>query len=164
MVYFAYPLENSSKQYEDIRTFFSYFPYVDEEIIVATICLETMLGDTAVVVHPDDKRYKHLDGKYVQHPFLSRRLPILADTMIDPSFGSGTVKRQLLDDLKKRGLYRDLKEHEMILPICSRSKDIIESLLKPQWYVNCKTIAQRSIDAVRSKELKILPNLFGIND
>jgi valyl-tRNA synthetase len=48
----------------------------------------------------------------------------------------------------------------MILPICSRSKDIIEPILKPQWYVNCKNMAQRSIDAVRSKELKILPEAF----
>src|SRR5690349_3020759 len=51
-----------------------------------------MLGDTAVVVHPNDERYKHLYGKYVQHPFLPRRLPILTDTMVDPKFGSGAVK------------------------------------------------------------------------
>lgn len=182
------------------------FVFLDEEIIVATTRLETMLGDTAVVVHPDDERYKHLHGKFVQHPFLPRRLPILTDTMVDPNFGSGAVKvtpahdpndfecgrrlnlqfitcinddgsmssecgpyagkprfevrRQLLTDLKERGLYRDCKENEMIIPICSRSKDIIEPLLKPQWYVNCKNMAQRSIDAVRSKELKILPTIF----
>ena len=165
-----------------------------------------MLGDTAVVVHPDDERYKPFHGKYVQHPFLARRLPILADTMVDPSFGSGAVKvtpahdpndfdcgrrlnlefitcinddgtmsaecgayagkprfqvrQQLLEDLKARGLYRDSKENSMVLPVCSRSKDIIEPLLKPQWYVNCKSMAERSIQAVRSQQLKILPVIF----
>ena len=62
--------------------------------------------------------------------------------------------------MKQRGLYRDSKEQEMTLPICSRSKDVIEPLLKPQWYVDCKNMAQRSINAVKSKELKILPTIF----
>ena len=67
--------------------------YVEEEIIVATTLLEAMLGDTVVVViHPADERYKHLHGKYAQHPFLPRRLPRLTYTMADPSFGSDAVK------------------------------------------------------------------------
>ncbi|CAF3052895.1 unnamed protein product, partial [Rotaria sp. Silwood2] len=155
LIYFAYPVENSN-----------------EKIIVATTRLETMLGGTAIIVHPDDQRYKHLQDKYVQHPFVSRRLPILTDTTVDPTFGFGAVKvtpvhdqndfeygrrlslqfitcinddglmssecglysgnprfevrQQLLNDLKQRDLYYDSKENEMILPICSHSKDIIE--------------------------------------
>jgi valyl-tRNA synthetase len=70
------------------------------------------------------------------------------------------VRQQLLNDLKECGLYHDSKEHEMTLSICSQSKDIIEPLLKPQWYVKCKIMAQRSIDAVRSKKLKISPETF----
>lgn len=48
-----------------------------------------MLGDTAVAVHPDDTRYKHLHGKFVQHPFFSRKLPIICDSFVDMSFGTG---------------------------------------------------------------------------
>ncbi|HVV86355.1 MAG TPA: valine--tRNA ligase [Kofleriaceae bacterium] len=62
------------------------------EIIVATTRPETMLGDTAVAVHPDDARYQHLVGKEVDLPLTGRRIPIVADTFVDPSFGSGAVK------------------------------------------------------------------------
>merc|ERR1719419_1911500 len=66
----------------------------DEEIVVATTRLETMLGDTAVAVHPDDARYQHLVGKHVVHPFAAdRRMPIIADPiLVDMSFGTGVVK------------------------------------------------------------------------
>ena len=63
-----------------------------ERIVVATTRPETMLGDTAVAVHPDDMRYKHLHGKLIQHPFIDRKLPIIADTEVDMSFGTGAVK------------------------------------------------------------------------
>lgn len=63
------------------------------EIVVSTTRPETMLGDTAVAVHPDDPRYKHLVGKFVKHPFLDRRIPIIADAvLVDPKFGTGAVK------------------------------------------------------------------------
>ncbi len=66
---------------------------LDEEIVVATTRPETMLGDTAIAVHPDDERYKHLHGKHVHHPFFpGRAIPIIADTMVDPAFGTGAVK------------------------------------------------------------------------
>ena len=66
---------------------------VDEKIIVATTRLETMLGDTAVAVHPDDPRYKHLHGKYVIHPINHRRIPIICDPiLVDMNFGTGAVK------------------------------------------------------------------------
>lgn len=64
----------------------------DEEIIVATTRIETMLGDTAVAVHPQDDRYKHLHGKFVVHPFSTRRLPIVCDEFVDMAFGTGAVK------------------------------------------------------------------------
>lgn len=63
------------------------------EIVVATTRPETMLGDTAVAVHPDDDRYKHLHGKYVVHPFNGRKIPIICDAiLVDPEFGTGAVK------------------------------------------------------------------------
>jgi valyl-tRNA synthetase len=61
-------------------------------IEVATTRPETMLGDTAVAVHPDDERYKHLIGKTVILPIVGREIPIVADEYVDPEFGSGAVK------------------------------------------------------------------------
>lgn len=62
---------------------------LDEEVIVATTRIETMLGDTAVAVHPADSRYQHLKGKMVQHPFCDRKMPIVFDDFVDMSFGTG---------------------------------------------------------------------------
>jgi len=64
----------------------------DEAIVVATTRAETMLGDTAVAVHPDDGRYAHLLGRRVELPLTGRRIPIVADAHVDPEFGSGAVK------------------------------------------------------------------------
>jgi valyl-tRNA synthetase len=63
------------------------------EIVVATTRPETMLGDSAVAVHPDDPRYKGLHGKRIKHPFVDRTFPIIADAiLVDPKFGTGAVK------------------------------------------------------------------------
>jgi valyl-tRNA synthetase len=63
------------------------------EVVVSTTRPETMLGDTAVAIHPDDKRYRHLHGKYVRHPFVDRLIPIILDAeLVDPKFGTGVVK------------------------------------------------------------------------
>ena len=65
----------------------------DDEIVVATTRLETMLGDTAVAVHPDDPRYTRFHGKFLQHPFVDRKIPIITDAvLVDMSFGTGAVK------------------------------------------------------------------------
>jgi valyl-tRNA synthetase len=63
-----------------------------EYIEVATTRAETMLGDTAVAVHPGDDRYTHLVGREVRHPFQDRTFPVVADEYVDPEFGSGAVK------------------------------------------------------------------------
>jgi valyl-tRNA synthetase len=64
----------------------------DDAIVVATTRAETMLGDTAVAVHPDDERYAHLVGTEVELPLTGRRIPIVADEHVDPEFGTGAVK------------------------------------------------------------------------
>jgi len=61
-------------------------------LVVATTRPETMLGDAAVAVHPDDERYRHLIGRKVRLPLADRELPIIGDTYVDPTFGSGCVK------------------------------------------------------------------------
>lgn len=175
-----------------------------EEIVVATTRLETMLGDSAVAVHPEDPRYKHLHGKFLVHPFLPRRIPIITDgELVDMNFGTGAVKvtpahdpndylcgkrnnlefmTVLTDDgriaanggmfagmmrydarvemekeLETLGLFRGKEVNKMRLGICSRSGDIVEPMLTPQWYVNCTSMAKRSVDAVRNGDLKIVP-------
>ncbi|CCF51437.1 hypothetical protein NDA11_004818 [Ustilago hordei] len=179
----------------------------DEKIIVATTRPETMLGDTAVAVHPDDPRYKHLHGKNVVHPFVQgRKIPIVADSIIvDMEFGTGAVKitpahdpndyevgkrhdlefinilnddgtlnencgefagmkrfsarRVVIDKLKEIGNYIETKDNPMTVPICSRSGDVIEPIMKPQWWVNCKPLAAKVIERVRAGEMTIVPNV-----
>src|SRR5215471_15893709 len=64
----------------------------NEHVVVATTRPETMLGDTAVAVHPEDERYAHLVGKKVRLPLLNREIPIIADRYVDREFGTGVVK------------------------------------------------------------------------
>ncbi|HZU52972.1 MAG TPA: valine--tRNA ligase [Holophagaceae bacterium] len=70
------------------------YPLVDGsgDIVVATTRPETMLGDTAVAVHPDDERYTAMVGKLLQHPITGRQIPVVADSFVDPGFGTGCVK------------------------------------------------------------------------
>ncbi|XP_018527789.1 valine--tRNA ligase [Lates calcarifer] len=187
LVSFAYKIEGS-----------------DEEVVVATTRIETMLGDTAVAVHPADSRYQHLKGKMVLHPFCDRKMPIVFDDFVDMSFGTGAVKitpahdhndyevgvrhnlafinildengllinvpppflgmkrfearKAVLQALKDRGQFKEIKDNPMVVPVCSRSKDIVEPLLKPQWYVNCTDMGKQAADAVREGRLKIIPD------
>lgn len=64
----------------------------DDFVIIATTRPETMLGDTAVAVHPDDERYKHLIGKKVLLPLVNKEIPIIGDAYVDREFGTGVVK------------------------------------------------------------------------
>lgn len=176
----------------------------DETIIVATTRIETMLGDTAVAVHPSDPRYRHLHGKYVQHPFCDRILPIVCDNFVEKDFGTGAVKitpahdpndyevgkrrnlpfitifnddgviigdctefngmkrfearKAVLQALKKKNLYCETVDNPMVVPICSRSKDVVEPLIKPQWYIRCDQMAKQASEAVKNGELMIIPS------
>ncbi|MCF3180236.1 MULTISPECIES: valine--tRNA ligase [unclassified Streptomyces] len=64
----------------------------EDTLVVATTRAETMLGDTAIAVHPDDERYKHLVGKLIKLPLTDRSIPVVADAHVDPEFGTGCVK------------------------------------------------------------------------
>ncbi|XP_033763797.1 valine--tRNA ligase-like [Pecten maximus] len=187
-----------------VITTFSY-PVVgsDEVIAVSTTRPETMLGDTAVAVHPDDPRYTHLHGVQVWNPLANRSFPVVCDTYVDQTFGTGAVKitpahdpndteigqrhnllsinviddegkmenvpekycgmkrfharEAVIQDLKDQGLYRDTKSHSMVLPFCSRSKDVIEPRLKDQWFLNCKEMAEQAIQSVKTGNLKLIP-------
>ena len=188
LVSFAYQLENG-----------------DGEIIVATTRVETMLGDVAIAVHPQDPRYTHLHGKRAVHPFIPNRLlPIVCDDFVDKEFGTGAVKitpahdandyevglrhqlafitildddglitsgcgqfsgmkrfdarKAVLNALKDAGLYRDSKDNPMVVPICNRSKDVVEPMLKYQWFVSCEGMAKKAADAVRQGKLVLKPD------
>ncbi|XP_064801935.1 valine--tRNA ligase-like isoform X5 [Oncorhynchus masou masou] len=176
----------------------------DEEVIVATTRIETMLGDSAVAVHPADPRYQNLKGKMVLHPFCDRMMPIVFDEFVDINFGTGAVKitpahdrndyelgnrhnlafinildengllinvpapflgmkrfearKAVLQALKDRGQFKESRDNPMVVPVCSRSKDIVEPLLKPQWYVNCADMGKQAADSVREGRLKIIPD------
>jgi len=79
---------------EDGQLWHLRYPLADGagHVVVATTRPETMLGDTAVAVHPDDTRYAHLVGREIALPLAGRRIPVIADTYVDPAFGSGCVK------------------------------------------------------------------------
>jgi valyl-tRNA synthetase len=86
-------LEVESREVKGNLWFFKYpIEGSDEHIVVATTRPETMLGDTAVAVHPDDPKWKHLIGKHAILPLVGRRIPIVGDEYSDPEKGSGAVK------------------------------------------------------------------------
>lgn len=186
IVSFAYELEDGSAK-----------------VIVATTRPETMLGDTAIAVHPEDERYRHLIGKNAKHPFVDRLIPIIADDYVEKDFGTGCVKitpahdandyaigerhklqfinimnddgtlngecgkfagmprftarKVVVEELTKLGLYVETKDNPMQVPRCSKSKDVIEPIMKPQWWVSQKSMADAALEAVRKGEIKIKP-------
>lgn len=76
------------------KLFYIAYPFADGggEMVVATTRPETMLGDTAVAIHPEDERYKGLEGRLVKLPLMWREIPVVADEYADPEFGTGVVK------------------------------------------------------------------------
>lgn len=189
MVYFAWEIEGT-----------------EERITVGTTRPETMLGDVAIAVHPDDTRYKHLIGKRPLHPFIpTRRMVIVGDEIADPEKGTGAVKitpahsfedyevglrhqleminvlnddgtmnanagpefqgmkrfharKAVVEALKAKGLWIETKDNGVMqIPICSKSGDFIEPLIKPQWWLNCKDLSQETLKRARAGEIKIAP-------
>ena len=89
-------LSDAEVEYSEDASYFWHLKYPvkdsDESIVVATTRPETMLGDTAVAVNPNDKRYAHMVGKTLVLPLVGREIPIVADDYVDMEFGSGAVK------------------------------------------------------------------------
>ena len=184
------------------------------QLVVATTRPETMLGDVAVMVHPEDERYAHLIGKSVTLPLVGREIPVIADTYVDKEFGTGVVKvtpahdpndyqvgqrhnlpmivvltlqatvsdeapekyrgmdrfvarKAVVADLDALGLLVETKKHKLMVPICTRTGQVVEPMLTDQWFVAMtkvgegdatgKSITQKAIDAVASGEVKFVP-------
>ena len=188
-----------------------------ESVVVATTRPETMLGDVAVAVHPEDERYAHLVGKTLKLPLTDREIPVIADDYVDKDFGTGCVKitpahdfndyaigqrhqlppitiftldakvndnapqkyrgldrydarKAVLADLEALGLLVETKAHKQQVPVSQRSDAVIEPMLTDQWFVDLtsdvqkdgrpggrKAITEPALDAVRSGEIKFVP-------
>lgn len=183
-------------------------------LTVATTRPETMLGDVALMVHPEDARYTHLVGKMVNLPLCDRQIPVIADEYVDKEFGTGVVKvtpahdqndyavgqrhklpmivvltlqatinenapakyqgmdrfvarKAVVADLEAIGALVEVKKHKLMVPICTRTGQVIEPMLTDQWFVAMskvgegdatgKSIAQKAIDAVASGEVTFVP-------
>ena len=191
---------------EDGHMWHMSYPLADGSgaLVVATTRPETMLGDSAVAVHPEDERFAHLVGKEIKLPLTGRLIPIIADDYVEPEFGTGCVKitpahdfndyemgkrhnlplmniltkdatmnfecpeqyrgldrfdarKQIVSDLDDAGLLVEIKPHKLMVPRGDRTNAIIEPLLTDQWYVKAEPLAKPAIEAVRSGEIKFVP-------
>ena len=184
------------------------------QLVVATTRPETMLGDVAVMVHPEDERYKHLIGQMVNLPLCDRQIPVIADDYVDKEFGTGVVKvtpahdqndyavgqrhqlpmicvltlqatvnenapakyqgmdrfvarKAVVADLEAIGALVEVKKHKLMVPICTRTGQVVEPMLTDQWFVAMskvsdqdptgKSIAQKAIDAVATGQVSFVP-------
>lgn len=172
---------------------------------IATTRPETMLGDTAVAVHPDDVRYQDLVGKMLKLPLTDREIPVIADAYVDMEFGTGCVKitpahdpndfevgkrhgleeivilnddatvsaegpyrgmdryearKAVVEDLKAQGLLVKVVPHSHNVGTHDRCNTTVEPMVKQQWFVKMEEMARPAIEALKSGELKFVPESF----
>ena len=174
---------------------------------IATTRPETMLGDTAIAVHPDDERYKDIVGKKALLPLVGREIPIIADYYVDKEFGTGAVKitpahdpndfevgkrnnlpeinimnddativegygkysgmsrydarKAIVEDLEKEGYLVKIEEHTHNVGTHDRCHTTVEPLIKQQWFVRMDELAKPAIEAIKTGELKFVPESYG---
>ncbi len=189
------------------------YPLADDPsrgITVATTRPETMLGDVAVAVHPEDPRYRDLVGRELLLPLANVRIPVIADPYTDPEFGSGAVKitpahdandfevgkrhalampviidaegivREVADAdgrvpealrnldrfeartrivalLRESGVLEKTAAHEHSVRHCYRCDTVVEPRLSDQWFVRMQPLAAKALSALRTGQLRILP-------
>ena len=184
------------------------YPIVDTDdfLEIATTRPETMLGDTAIAVHPEDERYKDLVGKNVLLPLVNKEIPIVADYYVDKEFGTGAVKitpahdpndfevgkRHNLEEINimnddatinekggkyagmdryeaRKAIVRDLEEQGYLVEIEPHSHNVgthdrcgttVEPLIKQQWFVKMDELAKPAIEALKTGELRFVPERF----
>ena len=124
----------------------------DETILISTTRPETMLGDTAVAVHPDDDRFKHLIGQSVRLPIVNRIIPIIADDYVDPKFGTGCVKITPAHDFND---YAMGQRHDLdIINILHKNGTINEQA--PERYQGLNTQEARALILEELQSLSLL--------
>ena len=184
------------------------YPIVGTErfLEIATTRPETLLGDTAIAVHPDDDRYKDIVGKNAILPLVGREIPIVADAYVDKEFGTGAVKitpahdpndfevgkrhnlpeinilnddativegygrysgmdryearKAIVEDLEKEGYLVSIEEHVHNVGTHDRCKTTVEPMIKPQWFVKMDELAKPAINAIKTGELKFVPDVL----
>lgn len=182
------------------------YPTMDKigEIVVATTRPETMFGDMAIAVHPDDERYKNLVGTRVMLPLTDREIPVIADEYVDPAYGTGAVKitpahdpndfevgerhnlehlqvigfdgkmqntpplfvgmsaeearKQALTSLKAAELLRGEKELEHAVGHCYKCGSVIQPLLKDQWFIRVKPLAEHAKQVMAENKISFTPS------
>lgn len=181
------------------------YPTLDHigELIIATTRPETLLGDVAIAVHPDDERYKHLVGTRVLLPLVEREIPVIADDYVDPKYGTGVVKvtpahdpndfeigqrhnlerlqvidfdgtminvpaqfmglpalvarKRVLAALQAQELLRGEEEIEHTVGYDYKSGEPIQPLIKDQWFLNVRPLADRAKQALEAGDITFSP-------
>ena len=177
-----------------------------EYVTVATTRPETMLGDTAVAVHPEDKRYKDMIGKTVVVPLVNREIPIVADEFVEKEFGTGSVKltpahdfndyeagirhnlemievfdekgimlnlvpkyqgmdlmtarKEIVKDLEELGALEKIEDYTHNVGKCYRCHNTVEPRISMQWFMKMEELAKPAIEAVKSGEIRFVPDRF----
>ena len=204
-------LSDAEVEHEDQEGFFWHirYPVAGEEgsyVEVATTRPETMLGDTAVAVNPEDERYSALVGKTLVLPLTGRQIPVIADDYVDREFGTGCVKitpahdpndfevgqrhgleeinvmtddarinenggryagmdryearKAVVADLEAQGLLVKVVPHTHAVGTHDRCHTTVEPMVKPQWFVRMKEMAEAAIDTLKKGELAFVPERF----
>ena len=205
-------ISDAEVEHEEQDGFFWHinYPIVGEEgrfVEIATTRPETLLGDTAVAVNPDDDRYKDIVGKMLKLPLTDREIPVVADAYVDKEFGTGCVKitpahdpndfevgkrhnleeicilhddatincpgskydgmeryaarKAMVEDLKAEGLLVSIEPHSHNVGTHDRCKTTVEPMVKQQWFVRMEEMAKPAIEAIKTGELKFVPESFG---
>ncbi|XP_058840167.1 valine--tRNA ligase [Topomyia yanbarensis] len=139
-------------------------PIRGEEIpLIFDESVDPEFGTGAVKITPAHDRYDYDIARKHQLPLIE---VINSKGMIRENLGSFSelpryeARLKMMEVLAKQSLLREIKPHSMILPICSRSKDVIEFLLRPQWFIRCREMACRAMESVECGQLQIIPNSF----
>ena len=203
-------LSDAEVEHEEQDGYFWHIKYpivgTDRFLEIATTRPETMLGDTAIAVHPDDDRYKDIVGKKALLPLVNREIPIVADYYVDKEFGTGAVKitpahdpndfevgkrhdlpeinimnddaainekggkyagmeryearKAIVADLEEQGYLVKIEPHSHNVGTHDRCGTTVEPLIKQQWFVKMEELAKPAINALKTGELKFVPERF----
>ena len=203
-------LSDAEVEHEEQAGHFWHIKYpivgTDRFLEIATTRPETMLGDTAIAVHPDDERYQDIVGKMALLPLVNKEIPIVADYYVDKEFGTGAVKitpahdpndfevgkrhnlpeinvmnddatinelggkyagmdryearKAIVADLKEQGYLVKIEDHSHNVGTHDRCHTTVEPLIKQQWFVKMEELAKPAINALKTGELKFVPERF----
>ena len=203
-------LSDAEVEHEEQAGHFWHIKYpivgTDRFLEIATTRPETMLGDTAIAVHPDDERYQDIVGKMVLLPLVNKEIPIVADSYVDKEFGTGAVKitpahdpndfevgkrhnlpeinvmnddatinelggkyagmdryearKAIVADLEEQGYLVKIEDHSHNVGTHDRCHTTVEPLIKQQWFVKMEELAKPAINAIKTGELKFVPERF----